>query len=466
MPELPEVETVRNILKKAIINKTIVDVLIWKSSIVEGDDNVLINTLKNKTILDIERMGKFLIFKLSDDVILLSHLRMEGKYNEVENINIKNKHTRVQFVFSDNTVLNYDDSRAFGFMGLRTSSNYKIIEPLSTLGVEPISNYDLDKLYLEIIKHKAPIKETILNQKIIAGIGNIYADETLFESKIHPLTPSNLITKSEFKLIMENAKNILNRAIELGGSTIKSYHPKEGIDGKFQNEIKVYNSKNKPCPNCNTPLHKIFIRGRGTTYCPKCQKNPALAKFIAITGPIASGKSSVLNKFKNLGYKIISSDELVNNLYNDPKFLKLIWSRFKLEKMDSKSTKLAISKLISNNIKEKEKLEKIIHPIITNMIIDIHFSSKEDDKIIFEIPVLIKSGLINFVDKLIYVDAKEEIRIKRLEKRNINAKELLEINKKSVEYKSKQYADFIINNNGDLLDLENQIININNKLHS
>ena len=95
-----------------------------------------------------------------------------------------------------------------------------------------------------------------------------------------------------------------------------------------------------------------------------------------------------------------------------------------------------------------------------------HFSSKKDDKIIFEIPVLIKSGLINFVDKLIYVDAKEEIRIERLEKRNINAKELLEINKKSVEYKSKQYADFIINNNGDLLDLENQIISINNKLHS
>ena len=184
----------------------------------------------------------------------------------------------------------------------------------------------------------------------------------------------------------------------------------EIIKYALQNEIKVYNSKDKPCPNCNTPLHKIFVKGRGTTYCPKCQKNPALAKFIAITGPIAAGKSSVLNIFNKLGYKIISSDDLVNSLYNDPKFLKLIWSRFKLDKMDSKSTKLAISKLISNNPKEKEKLEKIIHPIIINMIIDIHFSSKKDDKIIFEIPVLMKSGLINFVDKLIYVDAKEDVR--------------------------------------------------------
>ena len=187
MPELPEVETVKKALERKILNKTIFDVEIYRDKTIITDVDQFKNNLKGQTIVKLSRKGKFLIFHLTNNLVIISHLRMEGKFflkNENDPIN---KHDLVIFKFSDHTELRYNDTRRFGILGLYNESNYLDISPINKLGKEPfeIKKEDLIKAY----KNKnVPIKQILLDQSIMCGLGNIYCDEVLFESKIHPLT--------------------------------------------------------------------------------------------------------------------------------------------------------------------------------------------------------------------------------------------------------------------------------------
>jgi formamidopyrimidine-DNA glycosylase len=271
MPELPEVETVKNKLKEKLLNRKIIDVNILYNNIIEYPSILEFkNQIKNQTINDIKRRGKWLLFELND-YYLLSHLRMEGKYLFRNKEDIIDKHEHVIFLLDNNEELRYKDTRKFGRMHLIKKEELNNRKPLNELGLEPWDN-KLNKEYLkEKYKNKKlPIKTVILDQSIIVGIGNIYADEILFLCKINPLTKANNLKNSDLDNIIKYTKEVLEKAIKLGGTTIRSYESSEGVHGNFQEELLVHN-KDK-CPNCSNKLTKIRVGGRGTYYCTKCQK--------------------------------------------------------------------------------------------------------------------------------------------------------------------------------------------------
>ncbi len=274
MPELPEVETVKETLKKIIVNKRITDVFINYENIIEyplADEFKKI--IINEKINDVKRRGKWLMFDL-DHYYLLSHLRMEGKYFFKSKDDAHTKHEHVIFTLDGKYELRYLDTRKFGKMHLIEKDKVYNQKPLNELGKEPWDK-ELNSDYLkEKYKNKKlPIKTVILDQSIIVGIGNIYADEILFLSKISPLKKANLLNKEELEKIIINTKKVLDEAIINGGTTIRSYESSEGVHGKNQDNLLVHNREGQTCPNCKEHIIKIRVGGRGTYYCPICQKN-------------------------------------------------------------------------------------------------------------------------------------------------------------------------------------------------
>lgn len=273
MPELPEVETVKESLKCRLVGRKIKNVnILWDNIIAYPSKEEFIKDINDKIIIDIKRRGKFLLFDL-DDYYLLSHLRMEGKYFFKNHGDEINKHEHVIFDLDNDDELRYMDTRKFGKMYLIKKEDIDKIGPLKDLGLEPWDN-NLNSEYL-INKYKnkrLPIKTVLLDQSIIVGIGNIYADEILFLSKINPLKKCNLLNKEECEKIIKYTKEVLENAIKMGGSTIRTYSSVDGVHGLFQNELLVHGKDKGACPDCNNKIEKIRIGGRGTYYCPKCQK--------------------------------------------------------------------------------------------------------------------------------------------------------------------------------------------------
>jgi formamidopyrimidine-DNA glycosylase len=266
MPELPEVETVRQTLRKFVLHKKIESVDVLYSKIIDGDSEEFINKISNQTINEIDRYGKYLIFIL-DDYAFLSHLRMEGKYNIVSKDTKISKHTHVIFHFKDED-LRYIDTRKFGRMKLIDKEHYLEIAPLSLLGKEPF-DISVDELYDKFHKSSLPIKSALLDQSIMSGIGNIYANEICFEMRIHPHAKVNRLSKKRVEQLKNVSIDILNRAILQGGTTIHSFDS-NGIHGLFQVELNVHHQE--ICPICKGKITKEMYKGRGTYYCKNCQK--------------------------------------------------------------------------------------------------------------------------------------------------------------------------------------------------
>ncbi len=271
MPELPEVETVKNGLIAKVKNRKILGCrVLWSGIIASPSKENFIKEIANQTINDITRRGKFLIFIL-DDYYLISHLRMEGKYFIKEKKEPLTKHDHVIFTMDNNLELRYNDTRKFGKMYLVKKDELNKT-PIAKLGKEPWDE-DLTPKYLkEKLNKKKAIKTLLLDQSIITGIGNIYADEILFASKIHPEENGSNLTTKNLTDIIENTKRILENAIHKGGTTIHTYRSVDGITGLFQQELLVHGKKDMPCPRCHKQILKIVVNTRGTYYCPYCQK--------------------------------------------------------------------------------------------------------------------------------------------------------------------------------------------------
>lgn len=274
MPELPEVETVVRGLRSKVVGRIIRKVNIYYENIIEYPDICSFQEkIKNQKINEIDRYGKWIIFVL-DNYYLLSHLRMEGKYFLKHDGATLEKHEHVSFVLDNDMELRYMDVRKFGKMQLIEKENINKIGPFLEMGLEPWDK-KLNTLYLKekFLRKKLPIKSCLLDQRIIAGIGNIYADEILFLSKINPLKEANSLSLEELERIIDNTKLVLEKAIEKGGTTIRSYTSLNGIHGLFQQELYVHSKEGQKCLICGSDILKIKVGGRGTYYCPKCQKD-------------------------------------------------------------------------------------------------------------------------------------------------------------------------------------------------
>ncbi|MEK3890425.1 DNA-formamidopyrimidine glycosylase [Bacillus sp. FSL K6-3431] len=274
MPELPEVEAVRKSLVELVVGKTIKYVTIGWPKIVKKPLEIeqFQDALRGQTILDVSRRGKFLIL-LSDDYALVSHLRMEGNYSVRHENDPEEKHTHIVFHFVDGTELRYRDVRKFGTMHLFTKGTEHTELPLAKLGPEPFAE-EFTQLYFKekLMKTDRMIKAVLLDQTIVTGLGNIYVDEALFRSNIHPERRAKSLTDQEIKLLREQAGATLVESIEAGGSSVNTYMNSHGEIGTYQERLLVYGKKGEGCKVCGIPLEKIRVAGRGTHFCPNCQK--------------------------------------------------------------------------------------------------------------------------------------------------------------------------------------------------
>ncbi len=221
---------------------------------------------------DILRKGKWLLFDIGD-YYLCSHLRMEGKYfikNHDEEIN---KHEHVIFTFEDGIDLRYHDTRKFGRMNLVLKDKLDTVEGVRKQGIEPIdSNLTKEYLFYKFNKKSLPMKSLLLDQTIISGLGNIYADEVLFKAGINPLRLGKSITLEECDKIRKASNDIISEAIKCGGTTIRSYTSSLGVTGRFQQNLMVHKREGLECKKCHSLIKKIVVGGRSTYYCEKCQK--------------------------------------------------------------------------------------------------------------------------------------------------------------------------------------------------
>ena len=463
MPELPEVETVKRVLLPIVKGRTITKIDINRKTIVNNLSEEFVSYYTNERFLDITRIGKFLIFHLSNDKVLISHLRMEGKYIELLENEEDTKYARVVFHLDNNHKLCYDDSRSFGRMIINDEKHYKEEKELAKVGPEPFDVNDVSYLLEKTKRMSLPIKTALLSQELVTGLGNIYVDEVLFASKVHPLTPAKLIKKDEWEKIIQESKRILNAAIVAGGSTIKSYHPGKDIDGNFQTSLQAYGRNGQKCVVCHTNMRFIKVNGRGTTFCPHCQIKRGAPLRIAIVGKIASGKSAVLDVFKKQEYLGLSSDEIVHKLYEDQNVQALISMRLKLKEQGDFIT--ALSEHLKVNFKDLERLEKIVHPLVRKEI-EKEFKLSKSKLLVAEVPLLFKAKMENMFDVIIGVDINEGIQLERLQIRDQEKsaflKRINDVNNLFDEH--RQDLDFVILNNNDVKSLEKETLKVINKV--
>ena len=465
MPELPEVETIKNTLIPIVKDRKILKVDILRDSLVHSDCSLFKQKLINQTFLNVSRKGKYLFFHLTNNCVIICHFAMEGRFYIFKENEKNSFFARVVFHLDDGRKLVYDDSRCFGHLKLTDEDNYLLDKEIISLGPEPFDIKDVNFLFEECKNTTIPIKTSIMTQSLISGIGNIYADETLYACNINPLTPSNKISIEQWQNIIENSKRILTKAISLGGSTIKSYESTNGVHGRFQINLEAYGRYGQNCPKCGTPFRFIKVGGRGTTYCPVCQKKINNPLRVAIVGKIASGKSMVLSEFSKYDCFTISSDEIVTILYGVNDVIDNINEILNVRFHDYIDKKVLREYLLEHPEK-KQELEEYVHPLVYKYMEKVFKASKKEI-LIAEVPLLFESGKENIFDYIIYVDTNDDIRLKRLQERNPNSNTQLKAiyNSKTLD-KNKEKADFIIENNGNLLALGEKVEEVFNILQS
>ena len=275
MPELPEVETTLRGIAPHIQGKKVADVVLRQTRLRWQVNPNLAEILKEQEVLSCRRRAKYLIIGFSTGSLLI-HLGMSGSLriftcNDAR-IEHPDKHDHVDMVFADGTVLRYHDPRRFGAISWHegAAEHHPLLEKL---GPEPLSDdFSADYLYQKFQTQKRAVKLALMDNAVVVGVGNIYANESLFRSGILPHRPANKVKKKECAVLVETIKAVLQRAIETGGSTLRDFVNSDGKSGYFQQEYTVYGRHNEPCIRCGGLVQKEVLGQRGTFYCPNCQK--------------------------------------------------------------------------------------------------------------------------------------------------------------------------------------------------
>ena len=436
MPELPEVETVKSVLETKIIGEKIVKVIVRYNGILEDTlEEDFCSSLINEKFVSLKRRGKYLIFIL-DHVSIISHLRMEGKFFIKKENEPFEKHEHIIFVFESGMTLRYHDTRKFGKMVLLKTTNQDEIysyKALQKLGPDANTVDDPEKLF-EVLKTKnVPLKVALLDQTVLAGLGNIYVDEVCFLTKLNPKMYASHLTLDDVKNIIEMSHKVLNAAIQDGGTTIRSYTSSLGVTGRFQQHLHVHTKTNEPCEVCGTKIIKEVVGGRGTYICPKCQND--IIKIVGITGGIACGKSTIVDYLKSKDYKVVDTDKIAHELLQansetlknimlalEEKYASIVKDVYENEMLDIKKMRT-----ICFTSKEfKNYYESIIHPMIKNVAInelnriknDIIHCRETKQLIFFDVPLLYEAKFDDLCNEVLLIDAPKNVVIERLKERN------------------------------------------------
>jgi len=274
MPELPEVETIKRDLEEKIKGKKVEKVVVVNDKCIKMPaSGEFISGIEGRLFQQIKRRGKYLIIELDSGDNLVIHLKLTGRliYSLKEK---KLDYSKIIFIFYDSTQLTFTDMRGFGNVWLLPDKEFERIPSLKNLGPEPLEEeFTVDK-FKELLKEKrTDIKSLLMNQEFIAGIGNIYSQEALFLSGIHPKRKALSLHYEEIGRLYNNLRSVLNEAISYRGSSVDAYVDLQGEKGKYKPHLRVYGREGKNCLICGAIIQKINIKGRGTRFCPRCQSN-------------------------------------------------------------------------------------------------------------------------------------------------------------------------------------------------
>ena len=288
MPELPEVEVVKKSLENKLKNLTIKRVFINNNKLRYRINNRQFYKIKGKKIISVKRRSKYLLINLDQELTILAHLGMTGKFFIIDRYNQKqktsfyysikkdeSKHDHLTLYLNKGLKLIYNDVRKFGFLKLFKTKNIFMSEHLKFLGPEPLTkNFHLKYVNKYILNKKTTIKGLLMDQKFVSGLGNIYCNEILFLCKLNPHKIIKTIRKKELKNIVKFTKKILKKSITQGGSSIKNFANTEGVNGSFQQKFNVYNREKSKCnrKNCSGIIQKIYTSNRSSFFCSRCQK--------------------------------------------------------------------------------------------------------------------------------------------------------------------------------------------------
>lgn len=282
MPELPEVETVRRQLERVIVDKQIAAVEVLKTKSWNGE----LSQVLGQSVQSVERRAKVLLIRLANDWTLLVHLKMSGQLIFVDGqfrtggghptadwiAQLPSPHTRVILRFADDTKLFFNDQRIFGWIRLLPHS--AALQSLAGVAPDVIDPaVTVESLYQLAARRRQPIKQFIMDNQVVAGVGNIYACDALNLARLSPFRPAAAVPKAQLGRLLESMRTVIELGIELGGATAHGkYVHVTGLAGKYQEQMRVYDRKGQPCPNCGVMILKVKLGGRGTYYCPNCQK--------------------------------------------------------------------------------------------------------------------------------------------------------------------------------------------------
>lgn len=273
MPELPEVETVRRSLTDLVLHKKITRVEIFKPAILALGDEAAYAGLAGRELADIGRRGKYLLFRLNEpaDLLWVVHLRMTGKLLYHRQCEPLQKHDHARLLFADGSELIYNDTRAFGRFWLTQDATQ--VSGLNSLGLEPLDADFSAAYWQEKIKRrpKMLVKAGLLDQTMVAGLGNIYADEVLFQAGVHPERTLGSLTEAENQRLAQAMREILQASIAQRGTTFRDYVDGNNEKGGYQEFLRVFQKLNQPCPNCGEQIQRIKVAGRSSYFCPHCQ---------------------------------------------------------------------------------------------------------------------------------------------------------------------------------------------------
>ena len=290
MPELPEVEVIRSGLSELIAKKTIEKVNVLNAKSFQASTSSIDVFVNNATILSVKRRAKILLIELSSGYSLVIHLKMTGQLLFRDNQNksknfagghpsdsflsvLPDNHTRVELIFTDSTTLFFNDMRKFGWIKLLPTTELKEEKFIAKLGPEPLIGNPTPEYLKRMSRHpKSLVKAALLNQEIVAGIGNIYADEALWGAMIHPKTRVENLSKKQLEDILNAAIEVMSFSINKGGSTDRNYLNAKGEKGSYLTFANVFRKEGKPCPRCGHVIEKIRVAGRGTHICSNCQQ--------------------------------------------------------------------------------------------------------------------------------------------------------------------------------------------------
>jgi formamidopyrimidine-DNA glycosylase len=274
MPELPEVETVRRSLLGRLPGRAITDIQVRETRLrVPVDEAKLNELIAGQRVTELSRRAKYLIIHFDSGSRLVVHLGMSGKLLLVPAGAPFDEHDHVIFSLDDGLELRFRDPRRFGMVVALDESAFKAYAPLNQLGPEPLAaDCKADYLFKRSRGLKQPVKNFLMDQRVIVGVGNIYASESLFLAGIHPLKPAGRISRARWQRLMEAVKRVLRKAIRQGGTTLSDFRDSDGNAGYFQVALHVYGRKGEPCRTCQAAIRAQVVAGRSTFYCPRCQR--------------------------------------------------------------------------------------------------------------------------------------------------------------------------------------------------